>query len=85
MKNVVFRGDSLADLIYWMHNNGRLVDKIFALLKDIDRNGAAQGIGKPEHLKYGDGWSRRINDEHRLVYTVDAENINVISCKGHYE
>ena len=85
MKNVVFRGESLAEFNYWIHNNLRIVDKIFELLKDIDRNGAAKGIGKPEHLKYRDGWSRRINEEHRLVYTVDAENINVISCKGHYE
>lgn len=85
MKNVVFRGNSLADLIYWAHNNAKLADKIFALLKDIDRNGAANGIGKPERLKHEDGWSRRITDEHRLVYTVDAENINIISCRGHYE
>lgn len=49
-------------------------------------NDAAKGIGKPERLKHFDGWSRRITDEHRLVYSVDENKIiHLISCKGHYE
>ena len=52
---------------------------------DIDSNGAAKGIGKPEKLKHEDGWSRRINDEHRLVYKIKDENIIAVkSCRGHY-
>ena len=44
------------------------------------------GIGKPEHLKYQDNWSRRINDEHRLIYSVTDDNIIAVkSCKGHYD
>ena len=85
MKDVTFRGDSLSHMIYWMHHDVKIVDKIHKLIKDIERNGAAKGIGKPEKLKYRDGWSRRITDEHRLVYNVDAEKIYIISCKGHYE
>ena len=42
-------------------------------------------VGKPERLKYGDGWSRQITHEHRLVYKVDKDCINIYSCKGHYE
>lgn len=85
MKDVVFRGNALSHMIYWMRTNTKIVDKIHSLIKDINRNGAAKGIGKPERLKYRDGWSRRITDEHRLVYYVDEKYIYVLSCKGHYE
>ena len=85
MKSVLFDGDALEQMIYWAHNNAKIIDKIHALIKDIDRNGAAKGIGKPERLKHEDGWSRRITSEHRLVYNVDEEHIYIISCKGHYE
>ena len=46
----VFLGDSLKQLQYWVHENRKTVDKIFDLLRDIERNGAAKGIGKPEPL-----------------------------------
>jgi toxin YoeB len=56
------------------------------LLEDIRRNGALQGIGKPESLKRHPGYSRRIDKENRLVYVIDElNNIKIISCKGHYE
>jgi toxin YoeB len=56
------------------------------LLQDIQSN-PFQGIGKPEPLKgnFSGLWSRRINDEHRLVYKVTDELIIVYSCYGHYE
>lgn len=85
MKSVRFKSKALREFIYWAHNNIKIYDKIWDLLKDISRNGAAKGIGKPEHLKYRNLWSRRITDEHRLVYDVDGEYIYVYSCKGHYE
>ena len=85
MRKVTFNGDALSHLMYWLHNDSKIVDKIYTLLKDIDRNGASKGIGKPERLKHLDAWSRRITDEHRLIYNVDATAIHVISCKGHYE
>ncbi|HDM4237514.1 TPA: Txe/YoeB family addiction module toxin, partial [Staphylococcus aureus] len=55
-------------------------------LKSIDRNGALEGIGKPEKLKSNltGYYSRRINHEHRLVYTVDDNHIKIASCKYHY-
>jgi toxin YoeB len=62
-----------------------IIRKINELLKDIQRNGY-EGIGKPEPLKFRKAWSRRINQEHRLVYTLDKiENIFVLSLNGHYE
>ena len=80
----IFLGRSLEQLRYWAHENRKTLDKIFDLLHDIERNGAAKGIGKPEPLKYRPGWSRRIDDANRLVYDVSGDNLYIISCKGHY-
>lgn len=56
------------------------------LLKDIRVNGALEGTGKPEKLKYRPGYSRRIDEVNRLVYEIDELlNIKIISCRGHYE
>lgn len=60
--------------------------KINALLEDIKRNGAMQGIGKPEKIKNRPEYSRRIDEVNRLVYEIDElQNIRIVSCKGHYE
>jgi toxin YoeB len=65
--------------------NRNLVKKVNELLKDIERNGAAFGIGHPEPLKGVNAWSRNINHEHRLVYRIVPENqIFIISVSGHY-
>lgn len=85
MPNVLFLNDALAEFSYWAHNDRKIMDKINKLLDDIERNGAAKGIGKPEHLKYENAYSRRINDEHRLIYRVEENIIKVKSCKGHYD
>ncbi len=63
----------------------KTLKRINQLIKDMSRN-PFEGIGKPERLK-GDltgFWSRRIDDEHRLVYAVEADRIVVIACRGHY-
>ena len=86
MPNVFLSDKALNDFMYWAHIDRKILDKIDALLKDIERNGVARGIGKPEHLKHEDGWSRRINDEHRLIYKIKDENIIAVkSCRGHYD
>ena len=60
--------------------------KINKLVKDIERNGLSEGIGKPEPLRYRKGWSRRIDEKNRLVYDIDGSgNILIASCRGHYE
>lgn len=80
---------SWEDYVGWQHQDDKIVERINVLLKDIDRNGAAKGIGKPEKLKYRKGWSRLITSEHRLVYDTFISNgekiLFVLSCKGHYE
>ena len=85
MPTVLFFDDALKDIMYWAHNDRKILDKINAMLNDIERNGATKDIGKPERLKHQDGYSRRINDEHRLIYEVKENIIAVKSCKGHYD
>lgn len=74
--------------IYWQIQDLKTLKKINRLITDIKRNGALQGIGKPELLKYNKSglYSRRIDEANRLIYGIDeAQNIRIISCKGHYE
>ena len=86
MSNLSFSDIAWEDYLYWQATDKKILRKINELLKDIQRNGASQGIGKPEALKYRKAWSRRITHEHRLVYSVLAdETIIIYSLKGHYE
>lgn len=63
-----------------------MVKRINELVKDIERSGLFNGIGKPEPLKHRKVCSRRITDEHRLVYNMDSnQNLLIYSCKYHYE
>ena len=74
------------DYLYWQQQDKKVVAKINELVKDIERNGLAKGTGKPEPLKYRKAWSRRINQENRLIYNIDEKgNLWIIACKGHYE
>ncbi len=85
MKPIKFEANSYNDFIDWSITNKVVFKKIIELIKDIDRN-LYKGIGKPEALKYDlkSWWSRRITDEHRLIYKIDSEIIIILSCKGHY-
>lgn len=86
MNDFTFTGQGFSDYLYWQTQDKKTLKKINALLADIQRNGAMQGIGKPEPLKYRPGYSRRIDEQNRLVYEIDElQNIVIISCRGHYE
>ena len=86
MNDFTFTKDAFAQYMYWQTQDKKTLKKINDLLEDIRRNGALQGIGKPESLKSHPGYSRRIDKENRLVYIIDnLQNIKVISCRGHYE
>jgi len=76
---------SWSDYLYWQATDKRTLKKVNALLQDIKRN-PFEGLGKPEPLKYemAGTWSRRITQEHRLVYEVFEESILVVSCRYHY-
>jgi toxin YoeB len=81
---VAFDEDAWADYLWWQAQDRQILKRINALIADIARNGN-QGIGKPELLKYLHGfWSRRINDEHRLVYRIVEDEIQIAACRYHY-
>jgi toxin YoeB len=73
------------DYLYWQQEDKRILKRINALIKDIQRS-PFEGIGKPEPLKYewAGFWSRRINDEHRLVYTDENGQVIIAQCRYHY-
>ncbi len=85
-RRVVFEPSAFEDFNEWCKLDKKLYKKIVELIKDVDRS-PFTGLGKPEPLKYelSGFWSRRINDEHRLVYTVTDTEIIIAACKYHYE
>ena len=87
MSRYIFEPDALEDFAEWAIYNKKVFKKIMNLLRDIKRN-KYNGIGKPEPLRFEKFgyWSRRITQEHRLVYKVTQDgDINIVSCKGHYD
>lgn len=83
---VVFVEESWEDYLYWQRTDKNKLKKINALIKDIARN-AYEGVGKPEALKhkYSGFWSRRIDSEHRLIYRVVDDEIQIAKCRFHYD
>jgi toxin YoeB len=73
------------DYLYWQTQDRKTLNRINALVKDIERNGH-DGIGKPEPLKgtLAGWWSRRIDDENRIVYRLKGDAIEISQCRGHY-
>ena len=86
MRNIVFDPEAFKQFNQWATENKKLYKKIVQLIDDILRH-PFSGLGKPEPLKHSlkGYWSRRINDEHRLVYQVTETDIIIISCKFHYD
>jgi toxin YoeB len=82
----VFVDESWEDYQYWLNTDKKILARINDLLKDISRN-PFKGIGKPEPLKhkYKGYWSRRITDEHRLIYQVKGDEILILKCRFHYD
>jgi len=83
---LVFSENAREDYLYWQSMDKRIIKKINNLINDIQHN-PFDGIGKPEALKYdlSGYWSRRIEQEHRLVYQVIDEEILIYSCRYHYD
>jgi toxin YoeB len=82
---LVFTTRSWDDYLYWQKNDKRVVRRINDLIKDIQRE-PFEGIGKPEPLKHQlQGlWSRRIDEEHRVVYEIAENELRIIACRYHY-
>ena len=82
---IVWAPDAWHDYLYWSRTDARLRDKINALIDDIQRH-PFTGLGKPEPLKRNlrGFWSRRITREHRLVYRILADVLQIAQCRFHY-
>ncbi len=85
MKSIEFDAAAFEDLAWWLEQDRAQALKIIRLIRDIERD-PFSGVGKPEPLKHelSGCWSRRITQEHRLVYRVLPEKIRVLACRYHY-
>jgi toxin YoeB len=84
--NLLFFAKAWDDYLYWQETDKKILKKINGLLKEISRD-SYEGTGKPEPLKhaYAGYWSRRITDEHRLIYKVDGSTVKIVQMRYHYE
>ncbi len=82
---LIWSETSWEDYLYWQSHDKKVLKKVNTLIKDIKRE-PFDGLGKPEPLRYelAGCLSRRITDEHRLVYEVEEESIYIVSCRFHY-
>ena len=82
---VVFTPHGWDDYVYWQQTDRATLKRINRLIDDTLRN-PFEGIGKPEQLRHALAglWSRRIDEEHRLVYLVDDEDLMVVQVRYHY-
>lgn len=73
------------DYLYWQTQDKKTLNRVNQLIKDIERNGN-KGIGHPEALRgnLSGWWSRRIDDDNRIVYRLKDEKVEFAQCKGHY-
>ena len=80
-----FSANAWEDYLYWQGTDKSILKRINVLIKDIHRS-PFDGIGKPEPLKHALSgiWSRRINDEHRIVYRVDGDVLFIAQLRYHY-
>jgi toxin YoeB len=82
---IIFSSQGWEDYLYWQKKDKPTLKRINTLIKEIQRS-PSKGIGKPEPLKYALSgyWSRRINEEHRLVYKVLDEAVYIAQLRYHY-
>lgn len=83
--NVVFAPQAWEDYLHWQSVDRSIVRRINRLIAEASRS-LFDGIGKPEPLKYGlaGAWSRRITEEHRLVYRVHGDDLQILQARYHY-
>lgn len=85
MRKAIFEQTAQEDLFYWAKTDLKILRKVIELIEDTQRT-PFSGLGKPEPLKHElkGYWSKRITDEHRLVYKVTDESLIIIQCRWHY-
>jgi toxin YoeB len=82
---LIFSENAWNDYLYWQMTDTKILKRINLLIRDIQRI-PYEGIGKPEALKHGLSgyWSRRINDEHRIVYKIENDSVFIAQLRYHY-
>ena len=82
---LIFSENAWEDYLFWQRTDKKILQRINTLLREIKRN-PFEGIGKPEPLKQALSgyWSRRINEEHRIVYKVASDAIYIAQLRYHY-
>ena len=85
MAKIAFSERAWAEYLFWQGQDKKSLKRINQLLKDVERS-PFEGIGKPEALvgNLSGFWSRRIDDKNRLVYRINGEFIEILSCREHY-
>ncbi len=84
--NIIFSSRAWDEYLYWQKTDKKILNRINTIIKDI-QGSPFEGIGKPEPLKhkYKGFWSRRIDNEHRLIYSVRDDEILIAKCRFHYD
>jgi len=82
---LIFSENAWEDYLHWQKTDKKIIKRINTLIKDIQRT-PFEGLGKPEPLKHGLAgyWSRRITDEHRLIYKVESDSVSLAQLRYHY-
>jgi toxin YoeB len=82
---LIFAEEAWEDYLYWLQQDKRMVERINKLIRETQRQPFA-GMGKPEPLKHALSgfWSRRITDEHRMVYRVESDALMIAQLRFHY-
>lgn len=82
---IIFSSQAWDDYLYWQRTDRRILKRINGLIKEISRT-PFQGMGKPEPLRHALAgyWSRRIDEEHRLVYKIDGDAMLIAQARYHY-
>ena len=82
---LIFTENAWEDYLYWQKTDKKQLKRINLLIRDITRD-PFEGIGKPEPLKHALSgyWSRRINDEHRIVYKINQDSLLIAQLRFHY-
>ena len=82
---LIFSENAWEDYLYWQRMDKKVLKRINELIKDIQTN-KYEGIGKPEPLRHNLSgyWSRRITNEHRLVYKIEGDKIMIAQLRYHY-
>ena len=82
---LLFADEAWEDYLYWQKPDKRMVERINTLIRETQREPFA-GVGKPEPLKHAFAgfWSRRITDEHRMVYRIEGKTLLIAQLRFHY-